>query len=176
MDVGVRAVQQIKSKRQWVRKTFGVALVALGTVTLLGVIAALAADGTEVLSSALGGGVMGMAFLVGGMMLYRGPTTPSVIQQPREDRSGLPPLPPPPPGKLPFNRLAVWAFILSLYPIATPFVPIILGFVARSQIKERFWYGRVERGRVLANSAIVAGFLWTALLVLLIAGAAQSGM
>src|SRR6266511_3168594 len=27
--------------------------------------------------------------------------------------------------------------ILSLYPIATPYVPIILGFVARSQMKER---------------------------------------
>jgi Domain of unknown function (DUF4190) len=47
-----------------------------------------------------------------------------------------------------------------------PLVPIILGFIARSQIKERFFYGRVERGRRLAISAIVAGFIWTAPLVL----------
>src|SRR6266498_1906048 len=53
----------------------------------------------------------------------------------RERRHAIPP--PPPLGRPLFNRLAVWSFILSLYPIATPYVPIILGFVARSQMKER---------------------------------------
>jgi FtsH-binding integral membrane protein len=166
MEMSTHTVSNTKS--QWIRKTFAVILLALGTLSLVGFIATIPSDP----SSAPSGVVIVLASLVGGVMLYRDPRKVSVTQVPAEDRSGLPPLPPPPPGKLPFNRLAVWSFILSLYPIATPWVPIILGFVARSQIKERFGYGRVERGRGLATSAIVAGFVWTALLVLVLVSGA----
>ncbi len=170
MDTSTRSLSNTRS--HWVRKTFAIILIALGTLSALGLITEISSVGADDPSGLVGGAVIVVASLVGGVMLYRGPRRVPVFQPPAEDRSGLPQLPPPPPAKVPFNRLAVWSFILSVYPIATPWVPIILGFVARSQIKERFWYGRIERGRGLATSAIVAGFVWTALFVLLIVSAA----
>ncbi len=114
MDISTRTVSTTRS--QWIRKTFAVILMAIGALSLVGFVATLPSDP----SSAPSGAGIVLASLVGGVMLYRGPKKMSVTQAPAEDRSGRPPLPPPPPRKLPFNRLAVWSFILSLYPIATP--------------------------------------------------------
>jgi len=122
-----------KAKSALARKTFAVILGVLGGVLILGVISTIPTEAVNDPAGTVSGTVFGLALLVGGIMLYRSPRKQFVMQQPAEDRSGLPPIPPPPPlGRPPFNRLAVWSFILSLYPIATPYVPIILGFVARS--------------------------------------------
>ena len=86
----------------------------------------------------------------------------------REMISHAPPAPMTVPART--NGLAIAAFVMSLVSVWLP--GLICGYIARRQIDRS---GGAETGRGLATAAIVIGWLWFGLVVLLLIVAASVG-
>ena len=79
---------------------------------------------------------------------------------------------PPPPLSVPTrkNSLALAAFVMSLISVWLP--GLICGYIARRQIDRS---GGAETGRGLATAAIVLGWVWCGIIVLILIASASAG-